>query len=392
MLFFNSSATDMSASKLARSGSDSWSMMPSTTQNGFTDTTTAAAGPTPCEAHGTPTHTDMTIRAAAAPATVTAPDASDEGEETDGASQVTDDSWVEVTATELESPSTLPLAAEAEAVCTDSHARLAAQQEEGQQQQQQQQEQALSSEEPSVTELNVATTVDAAHEEGAKEAQDSATVLRPVDRDEATLSSSTPPSAVEPSQAPPAAAAPPKMDLAEFLAGLTLTKAFEAATEPTPVTEHEAAARVLASFDVAEPADDFTSLTAEGREMEETVDIDFVPSSVSANCHNSREIHNSSSHGLITVSAPPTGCTEVLRRRVVEEDWMRTFRGPSELPPQERVEVFQALFGDTGNTPISAERFKEMMVPYERHCDCLGASYGFHHQGCRFYPGSELTS
>ncbi|GET89940.1 hypothetical protein, unknown function [Leishmania tarentolae] len=80
--------------------------------------------------------------------------------------------------------------------------------------------------------------------------------------------------------------------------------------------------------------------------------------------------------------APKEDSTEVLRRRVIHEDFMRAELESSNVSPEERVAIFHALFGDAADTPISEEKFREIMAPYKRHCECLGASYGFHHQSC----------
>lgn len=87
----------------------------------------------------------------------------------------------------------------------------------------------------------------------------------------------------------------------------------------------------------------------------------------------------------------PTGATEVLRRRVVEEDLLSSERSPSDLTEEERRQVIEALFGDFGAGPISAEKFREVMVPYRRHCDCLGASYGFHNRSCQFHVDDPVA-
>ncbi|KAG5474922.1 hypothetical protein CUR178_04372 [Leishmania enriettii] len=120
------------------------------------------------------------------------------------------------------------------------------------------------------------------------------------------------------------------------------------------------------------------------------VDCDEAQSRLTVNVDPDRMMRVSESG----VSASPegmVGVTEVLRRRVIQEDLLRTEQGPSELPPEERAAVLQALFGDFGNVPISAAKFREVMVPYQRHCECLGASYGFHHQGCRFFTDFPVS-
>jgi hypothetical protein len=385
----------MSTSKLAHSGSDSWSMMPSAMHEGLTEmatAATAAAGPTPCDVGDIHTQTALPMKETAAavvqsgvldeaPADVTC----DADDTADGAaSQATDDSWVELTAAELEPPSSNPLAAAAAAEEETAGKTPAEEREE---------------DGPSL--LNTEAIEQHAHDGDEFSATQLQVTEMAKQNDEATplgcavaLPAAANEADVPATAAPVSSAAQPKIDLAEFLAGLTLTRAHDATTAASAtdsaLTVREAAAQALASFDAVEATDDFTSLAADDEEMEETVDLQLLPSSMPAQ----RKGNNSSNVGERGASRmpPPTGCTEVLRRRMVAEDWMRTLHGPSELTPQERVEVFQALFGDTGNDPISAERFKEMMVPFERHCDCLGASYGFHHQGCRFYQGSGLTS
>lgn len=126
-------------------------------------------------------------------------------------------------------------------------------------------------------------------------------------------------------------------------------------------------------------SDDLASMYYDEMQRSQTVNVD--PDSV-ISVSESRVAAN---------PAPMVDSTEVLRRRVIQEDFMRTERGPSDVPPEERVAVFQALFGDFGNSPISAEKFREVMVPYKRDCECLGASYGFHHQGCRFFADFPLS-
>ncbi|CAJ1990164.1 hypothetical protein conserved [Leishmania donovani] len=126
-------------------------------------------------------------------------------------------------------------------------------------------------------------------------------------------------------------------------------------------------------------SDDLASMYYDETQRSQTVNVD--PDSV-ISVSESRVAAN---------PAPMVDSTEVLRRRVIQEDFMRTERGSSDVPPEERVAVFQALFGDFGNAPISAEKFREIMVPYKRHCECLGASYGFHHQGCRFFADFPVS-
>ncbi|KPA85549.1 hypothetical protein ABB37_01819 [Leptomonas pyrrhocoris] len=394
----------MPASKLTRSNSDSWSMMPTTAQEGLTEASTVAAVPTPCETHDTSTSL-LPTQAVVSPREAAEVDNDSEDtaevmrdEEGKQSSLASDDSWVEMTQAELESLSDDPLATEeranAEAAAATEEAATAEPATHALLHTESATRHAHASAEPSATQLQMAA---------AKNEEDSATELRAV---EGEATHPAPRTTEEPQSAPPASPKEREVDLAEFLARLTLTKAYgatAAAQEEDKVTGQEAAAQVIASFDAAEPTDDFTVLAAEeDQEMEETIDLENVPSSVpSARRGNKRLPINADgaaaaaapSSTRAQVTPPPTGATEVLRRRMVATEWMRTLRGPSsELTPEERVEAFQALFGDPGDAPISAERFKEMMVPYERHCDCLGASYGFHHQACRFYEGSQLTS
>ncbi|KAG5498171.1 hypothetical protein JIQ42_02975 [Leishmania sp. Namibia] len=121
-----------------------------------------------------------------------------------------------------------------------------------------------------------------------------------------------------------------------------------------------------------------------------SVDCDEAQSRLTVNVDPDSMMRVSES-GVAASPEGMVGVTEVLRRRLIQEDLLRTERGPSGLPPEERAAVLQALFGDFGNVPISAEKFREVMVPYQRHCECLGASYGFHHQGCRFFTDFPVS-
>ncbi|CAM39554.1 hypothetical protein, unknown function [Leishmania braziliensis MHOM/BR/75/M2904] len=139
----------------------------------------------------------------------------------------------------------------------------------------------------------------------------------------------------------------------------------------TEVTEQKP--RSSFSSRAADMSDDLASVDDDGTQVRQTVCVD--PDSETS----ISELKVSAN------SSPMVGITEVLHRRVIQEDLLRTERGPSELPLEERMAVIHALFGDFGDAPISAEKFREVMVPYQRHCECLGASYGFHHQSCRFF-------
>ncbi|KAG5500348.1 hypothetical protein JKF63_03440 [Porcisia hertigi] len=125
--------------------------------------------------------------------------------------------------------------------------------------------------------------------------------------------------------------------------------------------------------------DGVSSVDCDGAQGEETVGVGpesamSIPESVAA------------AH-----PAPMVGVTEVLRRRVIQEDFFRTERGPSELSTEERQAILRALLGDLGDAPISAEKFRELMVPYQRQCECLGGSYGFHHQRCQLFSDYPVS-
>ncbi|KAK7197438.1 hypothetical protein NESM_000692400 [Novymonas esmeraldas] len=177
------------------------------------------------------------------------------------------------------------------------------------------------------------------------------------------------------SSATPAAAE--EVDVSQLIHFLMGTSPAAVAQDPADAAAVEVPATPRPTdFTVAETSsdgDDLISVADDPMERRETVNVD-PESDTSA-----------SARWCATHAAPPVGVTAVLRRRVVEEDLMRTERGQSDLTADERLAVLRALFGDVGNAPISAERFREVMVPYQRHCDCLGASYGFHNRSCRFY-------
>ncbi|KPI88311.1 hypothetical protein ABL78_2610 [Leptomonas seymouri] len=359
----------MPVSKHARTNSDSWAVMPPSVQDGLTEMSTVATGPTPRETHDVqisflPSEADASTWQAVGEGNISGEAAElMQDDKKECASQTSDDSWVEVTAAELESSPSSPLFAEGSAAvavaattggaahASSTHSLLKVDGEV---------HDAFAGAEPSST----PPPISAEEKEEAVLQGDSAVTLRSIeDETRASLLSAT----QGPPPIPPTFPAQPKMDLPECFSRVTLTKAYEPA----------------AAVDDSE---------------EETIDLEYLPPSVSFQSMDNWSLPNRAtavapSRTRAPVMQPqPTGETAVLRRRVVAEDWMRTLRGPSELAPQERVEVFQALFGFSGDAQISAEQFKEMMVPYERHCDCLGASYDFHHQGCRFYGRSQLTS
>ncbi|CAG9577060.1 hypothetical protein LMJF_28_0230 [Leishmania major strain Friedlin] len=143
----------------------------------------------------------------------------------------------------------------------------------------------------------------------------------------------------------------------------------------------EAEPEQLSSYwsDGACNSDDLASMYYDEMQRSQTVNVD--PDSM-ISVSESRVAAN---------RAPMVDSTEALRRRVIQEDFMRTERGSPDVPPEERVAIVEALFGNFGNEPISAETFCEVMVPYKRHCECLGASYGFHHQGCRFFADFPIS-
>ncbi|KAG5474255.1 hypothetical protein LSCM1_03034 [Leishmania martiniquensis] len=167
----------------------------------------------------------------------------------------------------------------------------------------------------------------------------------------------------------------------------------------SPLTQLMMGDAVTAFFGEVEAAAEGTNAEQLSSSSPDALDLDDVVASADCDEAESKltvnvdpeDVTCVSSLGIAASPATMIGVTETLRRRVVQEDLLRTERGPSELSPEERATVLQALFGDLGNVPISAEKFREVMVPYRRQCECLGASYGFHHQGCRYFADFPVS-